>query len=226
MQRGPSPNRTLGMSEAVTPSPDPGSVTCWIASLQAGDLLPLQDVWRRYSARIAAEAERRLPRRAASADAEDVAQSVFTAVWRAAESGRLSDIQSRDELWWYLVAIAHRKVTDRVRRATARKRGGGRVALEADLGGAEEPASGFHLDKLMGAAADPSVLVEMQDLYQQLARTLADDLAIRATNARLEGYQCDQIATRLDVSQRTIERKLSLVRGALAKQLQALIDDD
>lgn len=211
------------MSKAVTPPGEAGSVSTWIAKLRHGDLAVLSELWDRYAEAIAVEAERRVAAPASGSCGEDVAQSVFTAVWKAAQSGRLSDIESRQELWWYLVAIAKYKLIDRVRRETAAKRGGGRVVAEADLGAAaQEPSMG--LDNLIGAAADPSVLVEMQEQYSVLLLKLDDEVAARATQARLEGYEVDEIVELIGVSKRTVERKLSLVRGRLAKQLQMLED--
>jgi hypothetical protein len=64
----------------------PGSVTCWIQQLKAGERAATQALWESYFQRLVARARRQLagvPRRAA--DEEDVALSAFDSFCRAAE---------------------------------------------------------------------------------------------------------------------------------------------
>jgi DNA-directed RNA polymerase specialized sigma24 family protein len=195
-----------------------GSVSVWIAGLQSGDATAFESIWRRYAQQLATDVERRLSAKSAAYDGEDVAQSVFTAIWTAAELGRLQDVRSRDELWWFLTAIAQRKAIDRLRREHAQKRGGGRVARESDL-----PSSGgpFSMDSLLGEAPAPDFLSEMQELYAMLTASLGDELLVQIAHARLAGYDVAEVAQRVGVSHRTVERKLSIIRGLWASRLDA-----
>lgn len=196
-----------------------GSVSVWIAGLQAGDLDAFESIWRRYAQLLAADVERRLSARSTTYNGEDVAQSVFTAIWTAAESGRLQDVRSRDELWWFLTAIARRKSIDRQRREGAQKRGGGRVYPESVLAG---PGVEFTLDHLIGDAPSPDFLAEMQEQYAALMADLADELLVRIAHARLVGYDVGEIGLRVGVSRRTVERKLRTIRGRWASYLDAV----
>lgn len=196
-----------------------GSVSVWIAGLQTGDVAAFESIWRRYAQLLAADVERRLSARSTVYDGEDVAQSVFTAIWTAAESGRLQDVRSRDELWWFLTAIARRKAIDRLRHDSAQKRGGGRVYVESALAG---PGVDFTLDHLISDAPIPDFLAEMQEQYAALMAGLADELLVTIAHARLAGYDVGEIGLRVGVSRRTVERKLRMIRGRWASHLDAV----
>ncbi|TWT95406.1 RNA polymerase sigma factor [Botrimarina colliarenosi] len=193
-----------------------GSVSVWIAGLQSGDAAAFESIWRRYAQQLAADVQRRLSARSAAYDGEDVAQSVFTAIWTAAESGRLQEVRSRDELWWFLTAIAQRKSIDRLRRDNAQKRGGGRVEGESSLNGRGVL---FSIDRLIGEAPAPDFIAEMQEQYAVLMASLGEDLLVQIAHARLAGYDVAEIAQRVGVSHRTVERKLKIIRGRWASRL-------
>lgn len=195
-----------------------GSVSVWIAGLQTGDAEAFESIWRRYAQQLAADVERRLFSRSAIYNGDDVAQSVFTAIWTAAESGRLQDVRSRDELWWFLTAIARQKEINRLRHETAKKRGGGNVATETTLGG---QSGCFSMDWLLGDAPAPDFIVEMQEQYTILMASLGDELLVQIAHARLAGYDVAEVAERVGVSHRTVERKLKVIRSRWASHLDA-----
>lgn len=197
-----------------------GSVSVWIAGLRSGDAAAFESIWRRYAQMLAADVERRLPARTAAYNGDDVAQSVFTAIWTAAESGRLQDFHSRDQLWWLLTAIAKRKANSRLRGDYAQKRGGGRVKNESPL--AELSRADFAMDRLIGESPDPAFMAEMQEQYAQLMARLGDDLLVKIAHARLAGYDVGEISVRVGVSHRTVERKLRLIRGRWANHLDSV----
>ena len=131
---------------------DQGSVTRWLGALQAGDPDAAQRLWERYFTdlvRLARARLRRAPR--AAEDEEDVALSAFNSFCTAATRRRFPRLDDRDDLWRVLVTLTERKATDLRRRQRRQKRGGGRVAPEADLAGPE----GDLLDQLAGAAPTP-----------------------------------------------------------------------
>lgn len=196
-----------------------GSVSVWIAGLQSGNLAAFESLWRRYAEALATEVERRLPAGPGTYDGDDVAQSVFTAIWAAAESGRLQDFRSRDELWWFLTAVAKRKSIDRLRRESALKRGGGRVQNESALARAD--GAGYRLELLVDETPGPQQLADLQDEYAELMAGLGDPLLQGIAHARLVGYDVSEIARRVGVSRRTVERKLRVIRGRWASYLDA-----
>jgi len=89
-------------------------------------------LWEKYFDKLVHVARRNiasLPKRAA--DEEDVALSAINSFFRAAEAGRLSNLQNRDELWKMLVTMVIRKANRQKDKAFAKKRGGGDVRGES-----------------------------------------------------------------------------------------------
>ncbi|MCG8587329.1 MAG: ECF-type sigma factor [Pirellulales bacterium] len=199
---------------------DTSSISQWIAGLKTGEAEAAQRLWRRYSERLIQLARRRLgnaPRRVA--DEEDVAQSVFFAICRGADAGRLNDVKDRDELWWLLLRVTQMKVADYVRRESAQKRGAGRVRLESDLGANQQQFSQFSLDDLIGNDVTPEVTAVMEEEHDRLLSLLRDEPLRRIANARIEGYTVAEIADQLSVTTRTVERKLKLIRNRWGEEL-------
>src|SRR5438477_10980700 len=105
-----------------------GSVSHWIARLQAGDHRAAQELWERYFRRLVGLARKKLrdtPRRAA--DEEDVALSAFDSFCRGVRRGRFPRLDDRDNLWRLLVTLPARQAFDQVRDEHPQKRGRGAV---------------------------------------------------------------------------------------------------
>jgi len=196
------------------------SVSQWIEGLKRGEQEAVQQLWNRYARRLEELARQKLkhvPKRVA--DEEDVAQSVFHCICRGAEAGRFASVRNRDDLWWMLLSITRQKVADFVRRETAKKRGAGRVQTEAALRGAADSAAAFELDNLIGEEPDPQFLAILVEENERLLGLLRDDRLRNIAIARIEGYTVTEIAEELKVSNRSVERKLSLIRKTWAKEL-------
>ncbi|WP_428308159.1 ECF-type sigma factor [Lacipirellula sp.] len=198
------------------------SVSQWIASLKANDALAAQRLWDRYSANLIECARHKLgaaPK--GMADEEDIAQNVFRSVCRGAAAGRFADVKDRDDLWWLLLAITKQKVVDHVRRESAQKRGGGKVAREGTLASphAEEI---FTLDWLVGDEPTPDYVVMLDEQNSRLFAQLRDDGLRLIAQCRIEGYTVPEIAVRLSISKRSVERKLQLIRRAWSRDLSGV----
>ena len=137
----------------------------------------------------------------------------------AAAAGRFDDLQNRDDLWWLLLAITNQKAVDHIRRETAEKRGSGRVQTEGSLAAGAPAGEGFALDHIIGNAPTPDFLVMLEEQNQRLLGKLRDDRLRRVAICRMEGYTVAEIAAELDVSTRSIERKLQLIRTTWARDL-------
>ncbi len=195
-----------------------GSVSGWIAGLKAGDQEAVQKLWSRYRDELIRMAKRRLdgmPR--GPADEEDVLQSVLMSLCRAATAGRLDDVRNRDDLWWLLLAITRQKAVNLIRRETAQKRGSGRVVSALNWGS----PNGLRddLDHLVGDAPTPEILVAMEEQNRRLLSLLRDDQLRKVAMSRVEGYTVDEIAATLDISKRSVERKLQLIRNRWKREL-------
>lgn len=206
----PSPGPTrAGHARRPRMSTDP-SVTTWLGRLRAGDAAGAQPLWERYFARMIHVARQRLAGTArAAADEEDVALSAFHSFCRAAAADRFPRLDDRSDLWQVLVVLTARKAHAERRRQWAAARGGTagpdgrRVAAPADV----------PLEQLVGDEPDPAMVALVGEQYDRLLAALPDDALRRIARLRLEGYTVPEIAAREGVTARTVERKLSLVRG-------------
>lgn len=189
-----------------------GSVTQWIADLRDGDDSDAhRELWRRYFTRIVALARAQLgalPK--AHADEEDVALSAMHSLFHGFARDRFPDLCDRDNLWALLAKITARKAIDQRQREAAKKRGGGWGRLPLGYGPPDEPAAPGHdpADDDLG----PDFVVAMREEVDRLMQLLPDDQLRHVALRRLEGYASGEIARELGVVERTIERKLALIR--------------
>jgi RNA polymerase sigma factor (sigma-70 family) len=195
-----------------------GSVSKWINGLKAGDIEAAQRLWERYADQLIRLARRKLGSAPRSVlDEEDVAQNVFSTICRGAADGRFNNVKSRDELWWLLVAITRQKVADHVRREGALKRGAGRVYAESQMPNARDGQSAF--DGIMADDPTPDFLAMLDEQFLRLLGLLRDDRLREIVILRLEGYTVAEIATRLSIGIRAVERKLQLIRAKFINDL-------
>lgn len=150
------------------------------------------------------------------ADEEDIALSAINSFVRAAESGRLSSIQNRDELWRVLFTITSRKASAFQVRQLAEKRGDGLVRGDSVFElTASETNKGFHTVEDPG---DPHRFVD--DLFgecRERIESLPDDVLRTIAVRRMEGYEVTEIAVELGLSVATIKRKLARIRDLWAE---------
>jgi RNA polymerase sigma factor (sigma-70 family) len=196
------------------------SVSEWIASLKHGDSEAVQQLWKKYSTallRLARSRIKNLSQRAA--DEDDVAQSVFISLCRGASAGRFANVTNRDELWWLLVAMTVQKTIDLARKEQAQKRGAGRVQSEVTVSYPKGGSGDFSLDSLVGNHPTPELLAIMDEEHRRLMAMLRNDQLRKIALWRIEGYTVGEVAERLAITSRSVERKLQLIRGAWATEL-------
>jgi DNA-directed RNA polymerase specialized sigma24 family protein len=195
-------------------SPEQRSVTLWLAGLQQGvPDEPAQRLWGRYFDRLVHLARARL--RAAPrgpSDEEDVALSAFDSFCRGAVLGKFPRLASRDDLWRLLVVITVRKAINQAARRRAVKRGGGRPVTEADLLRGDTSDIDSPLDLLADGEPDPEMAAMVAEEYMRLHRALGDDSLRRVLELRLEGHGRAEIAATLGCTERTVTRKLDVIR--------------
>jgi RNA polymerase sigma factor (sigma-70 family) len=215
----PSYDKQARRQSSVSVMSSEHSVSQWIAALKGREAEAAQKLWKRYSGKLVQIARQKLrkgPR--AIADEEDIAQSVFHSVCRGAAAGRFGDVKNRDDLWWLLLAITKQKVVDHIRRESAKKRGERRVKSEAALVSQSQDHA-FSMDSLVGDEPTPEFLVMVNEQSERLLGLLRDDRLRNVAIWRIEGYTVPEIAADLEMSTRSVERKLQLIRRAWAKDL-------
>jgi DNA-directed RNA polymerase specialized sigma24 family protein len=184
---------------------EPGSITLWLAQLQAGDPAAAERIWEGYYRRLVQLAREKLRGRPrASADEEDVALSAFVSFCRGAGEGRFPRLADRDDLWRVLVTLTARKAWRQVRHEWRDKRGGGAVVHASAL---EEGAA-----HRVGREPTPEFAALVAEEFRRLLAALADEELRAIAVARMEGYRNAEIADRLGVVERTVERRLKVIR--------------
>lgn len=186
-----------------------GSVTQLIADLQIGDdSLAQQQIWERYFRRIVSLARVKLgnaPR--GCEDEEDVALSALKSLFDGISDQRFPELKDRDNLWSLLATMTARKAINQRKRQMALKRGGDQRKQTID---ADDTAA---LLELMDEEIGPDLLVAIQEECQRLMDALPDDTLRQIAQWKLEGWTNSESAEKLAVAERTIERKLGLIRS-------------
>jgi DNA-directed RNA polymerase specialized sigma24 family protein len=179
-----------------------GSVTRWLASLQAGHRDAVGQLWERYFRRLVGLARRKLNGKLLrAADEEDVALSAFESFCRHTEQGRLPQLQDRDGLWRLLAVITARKAAHLLR----------------DEG--RRPAEVQDLEQVLSREPTPAFAAGVADECLRLLRRLDDKDLEAVALLRMEGYTVAEVAARLECAPRTVKRMLHLIRTIWEKEI-------
>lgn len=191
------------------------SVTVWIDGVKAGDGDDIARLWERYFGRLVRLAGARLPANARrSFDEEDVALSAFRDFCDRAGRGQFPQLDDRDDLWRLLATITVRKALDTMRRQSRQKRGGGRVLGESALVGSDGSGSGDEgVVEVLSREPSPEEVAGFAEDYARFLERLDDPTLRQIAQRRLEGHSSAEIAAELNVSTKTVDRKLQLIRA-------------
>src|SRR5262249_28044011 len=121
-------------------------------------------------------------------------------------------LNDRDDLWRLLATITVRKALDTMRHQTRQKRGGGRVLGESALLAGDD-ADGEGVAEILSRAPPPEEIARLAEEYTRFLDRLKDPTLRSVALRRLEGQSTQEIARALNVSTKTIDRKLHLMRA-------------
>jgi DNA-directed RNA polymerase specialized sigma24 family protein len=201
------------------------SVTLWLEGAKAGDHVAIQRLWDRYFQRLVLLASSRLPRHAKRIlDEEDVALSAFRSFCDRVGQGQFPDLCNRDHLWRLLFAITVRKVVESIRYQTRVKRGGGQILGESAMGEAEDASSTEGIAQILSREPTPEHAAEFADELEGLFARLEDVMLRVIAFQRLQGLSSEEIARSLEVSKRTVDRKLHLIRAMWEEESGCVTD--
>jgi RNA polymerase sigma factor (sigma-70 family) len=202
------------------------SVTGWVAGLKQGDESAIYELWNRYSQRVVGVARKKLgpsPRR--YADEEDVAISVFMSLYNGAAQGRFPHLDDRNDLWRILVMLTQQKSVDQLRQQVRLKRGGGLVKGDSAFAALGDSAATNGIEQVVSTEPSAELLQSMDEEFQRLLRLLRNDSLRQVALLRLEGDSNEDIADRLGVTQRAVERKFQLIRETWVKEVSVPITE-
>ncbi len=180
-----------------------GSITSMVEKLADGDYSVVEPLWNRFWIRLKREAAKKAGNLLLrSADEEDIAQCVFVDLVQRIAEKRVARISNRRRLWRLIeISTFHMAVTmHRQDQKTDPS-----VALDmalADDAGLEEVEPGF--------------FVSLEDDLDKLSHWIDED-AKTIVLMVIHGYQSAEIAKRLLISPRTIQRKMVTIRDAWSK---------
>ncbi len=193
---------------------EPDDLTVWIQRLREGDQQAAHVIWDACHDRLLRLAQRRLSQAPSrGADEEDIALSALKSFMVRARNGQFDDVEGSEEMWKLLFTITVRKAVQHIRRQTAAKRNReiSESILERHQGGEREQGiDGFaDIQQLR-----PCEIMEQIEAHDELNKTLAalDDNLRVVAQYKLDGLSNQQIALACKRSERTIERRLHLIR--------------
>lgn len=190
-------------------------ISHWIDQLKEGNSVAAGQIWHLYFERLIRAVRQRLRgQNRAVSDEEDIVASVFESFYQAAEAGRFPELSDRDDLWRLLLSMSARKVIDKRRRDQRQRRGGG-IQLHSIDGDAERSA----MFEVVGDSPSPEMVAMMTESMEQLFSHLSDERLKAIAIAKLEGLTNAEIAANCHCSERTIERRLHLIREKCEQEL-------
>jgi RNA polymerase sigma factor (sigma-70 family) len=182
-----------------------------IGQMKAGNEDALSRLHHRYWPMLVAVARARLShgiRR--GADEEDVAQEAFWSFFRTWKNGQIPRLENRRDLLALLTHIVACRAVNQIKREIGTvKRGAGRVMGESVFDNAD--ASWHGIDHVSEDAVSPEEQAALNDCYQFYLNRLPESLRGLA-EMHLAGMTNKEMAERLGCVERTVERKLALLR--------------
>lgn len=197
------------------------SVTQWINDLKDGNESAAQHIWERYFEQLTRLARKRLgtrPRRVA--DEEDVAVSAFDSFCRNASEGKFPQLDDRDDLWKLLFTITERKALAQIKSDSRQKRGGGKLRGQSVFEQIGDSSAGQWNQAAVDRNPTPGFAAEVADQVRVLLSDLSDDTLRAIALLKMEGRTNAEVAGELGCSERSVKRKLQVIRTIWAGDTQ------
>lgn len=188
---------------------NPGSISVAIAGIGADDDHAATDLWNRYFQRLGTYAKKKIfPRLLRHFDEDDIANSTFMALVKGLRESRFDKVTNRDELWQMMTIIASRKIANATKFFDRQKRGGGKVKGESVFG-----ESGIYsVADMVSHVFSENEYDQFEKICDELLCGISDERTRQVAVLRLQGYSIAEIAEKLGVAPRTIDRELALIR--------------
>ncbi|PAY20402.1 RNA polymerase subunit sigma-70 [Rhodopirellula sp. SM50] len=188
-------------------------ITLWLQEVKRGEARSQQELWNAYFQKLVSLARAKLrSAKKRDYDEEDIALSAFNSFFRAVDDQRLPKLDDRHDLWKVLVTITVRKILDQRKRDFALKRGEGQVRGESVF---QQPGldEALGMAQVLGAEPTPELAATVTEEFNELMQQLPDQTYRRIAQLKMEGYTNLEISRQLGCVERTVERKLKLIRN-------------
>jgi DNA-directed RNA polymerase specialized sigma24 family protein len=177
-----------------------GSVSNWIAQVKAGDELALAKLHQRYWPALVGLARQRLQGSPIPSDEEDIAQQAFLGFYHAVKSQRVPRLENRHQFLALLSHIISCKACNQVTHELTARKGGGRVQQGSAMMRLAQDSANSPLEEAI-----------LKDCYQKYVGDIPENLRPCA-ELFLQGYSRQEIAAQIGRADRTVDRKLVLLR--------------
>jgi RNA polymerase sigma factor (sigma-70 family) len=199
-----------------------GTVTHWLGALKNGEAVAAQKFWEAYYRRLVGLARQRLgntPRRAA--DEEDVAVSALNSFFEGIAKGRFPQLSDRDDLWRLLVHITARKAINQINRERRKRRRPDSVVQVWDEATHDDSDADADWPQVVGNEPTPEFAAQFAEEYERRLHSLNNPELRSVAVWKMEGYSNAEIAQKLGCVERSVERKLRLIRNRWAREVES-----
>ncbi len=205
-----------------------GSEWKLIADVRSGQQAAAAKLFALFHGRLIADVRRkRIALRVIDpiASTGDAVNSAFNDLLEGIANGRiLSERDDRRSLYALLRKIAEEKVIHQWRHQGAKKRDRHKLLSEMDRGGTNGDGPAMGLDGFPDDEPPPGTEAGFLEEISRIRLALNDELSCRVFDLMLEGYAQESkgytdrvMAERLDCSDRTIRRKVELIKAVALK---------
>lgn len=195
-----------------------GSVTNWLDQLKRGEADSLQQqLWNRYFEQLVQLARSHLQKDMCRVeDEEDAVLSAFNSFFVRLKAGQFPNLNDRTSLWPLLVNITLCKTRNLYRRQSAQKRD-----VRRTVSGTSNEEEDNWLDQLAQESPSPELAVEAAEEANRLLAVLGKDSLRDVARLKLEGYTNAEIAAKAGVMERSVERRLVLIRQIWTEETES-----
>jgi DNA-directed RNA polymerase specialized sigma24 family protein len=174
-----------------------------VERLNVGEESAYNEIFNEYYASLVRLAQRKLSSMPPQvADDEGAVVSAFRSFFSGVDNGQFDQIIDRHELWKVLATITVRKSIAQLRRHFKQS------------GEANQIDRTSALELLRNSEPTPASVVELVDQCEHLLSQLPDAILKQIAVLRLQGFDSREIADMVDLHQRSVQRKLSLIASA------------
>lgn len=206
----------------------PGSVTLLIHRAKAGDHSAADDLLSICIPRLIEIARKfQIAQHSTAKGGSDFAMLASAKFWQGLVEGRLQTLSSRENLWPLLLRMTMQEAKNHARSELTQKRGAGNQVLASEIPpsslGSARPTKNARvhevrreqqLDDIQSPSNETVQELERVSAVAEFLEALPFDLREVAV-LRLLGYRNSEIAACRNCAERSVERKLKLIRDYL-----------
>ncbi|MDB4370779.1 ECF-type sigma factor [Mariniblastus sp.] len=187
-------------------------VTIWIEQVRQSDDEAIKRVWQHFADGLQEYARGKIhPKTRRVYDEQDAVQSMFLSLCQGLKADRYPDLQNRDNLWRLMLVMTGRKISKRHRFDRQLKRDNRRLLTDSYF---VQNSQDRNSPNQYPPAAEPTpeLLAEFADTSSALIEALGTDNLKDVALLRIEGLDDCEIASRLQCSRSTVQRRLVMIR--------------